>query len=414
MQIDIIVQSKIARPLDPKCFIVCGNSDYIINFSFDEEWAEHEAKTARFEFGGKYIDVVFTGNQCPAPILSNTVAVGIGVFAGDLHTTTPAIINCRKSALCGGGLPAEPAPDVYAQIMEQINAGMLQGAKGEKGDKGDKGDAGSIKFIPVTELPTENIDDSAIYLVPVADSTDENRFTEYVYINGQWEAIGAITVQVDHSEYVKFTDYATTAKAGVAKYYSDYGISITASGYPYIVAAQNAEIDEKTSGYKSLTPKSIDHAVKVGVTTNTETLTNKEKIAVAGWIGTEAQNIGSTLVRRYSSGNIAVPLNPTAEVHATSKYYVDETFAPKISNATGELRVWVSNGKVGYWTSSQSNAASAAPNRYSMYMSETDGDNAVTGYMLTNVPTRDYQSANKKYVDDLIAKLRAEIEALKG
>lgn len=135
MQIDIIVQSKIARPLDPKCYIVCGNSDYIINFSFDEEWEEHDAKTARFAFGGKYIDVVFTGNQCPAPILSDTVAVGIGVFAGNLRTTTPALVNCRKSALCDGGAPAAPAPDVYAQIMELINKAI--GGENEMPDMSD-------------------------------------------------------------------------------------------------------------------------------------------------------------------------------------------------------------------------------------------------------------------------------------
>ena len=75
------------------------------------------------------------------------------------------------------------------------------GPQGPKGEKGERGDAGSIKFIPVNELPTTDIEGSAMYLVPIEDSTEENRFTEYAYIDGKWEVLGAITVNVDPSEY---------------------------------------------------------------------------------------------------------------------------------------------------------------------------------------------------------------------
>ena len=68
--------------------------------------------------------------------------------------------------------------------------------KGGKGDKGDKGDAGVIRFIPVNVLPTEDIDASAIYLLPIADSTEEeNRFTEHVYINGKWKLVYELVAQ---------------------------------------------------------------------------------------------------------------------------------------------------------------------------------------------------------------------------
>ena len=103
--------------------IVCGNSDYVISFNFDDEWAAHHTKTARFIWNGQYQDVVFTGTTCKVPVLSNTTMVAVGVYAGDLSTTTPALIGCDKSILCGGGLPADPAPDVYAQIMELLNDG---------------------------------------------------------------------------------------------------------------------------------------------------------------------------------------------------------------------------------------------------------------------------------------------------
>ena len=87
---------------------------------------------------------------------------------------------------------------------------------GEKGDKGDKGDAGAIKMLIVAELPATGADDT-IYLVPITPDTTGNNYAEYVYINGAWELLGKIGVQVDLTDYVKFTDYATSDKGGVIK-----------------------------------------------------------------------------------------------------------------------------------------------------------------------------------------------------
>lgn len=121
MTIDVIVADKraIAMKHEP---LVCGNSDYIINFAFDAEWADYQTKTARFIFDDRsYTDIIFEGNQCPVPVLKNTHDVIVGVYAGNLHTTTPAYLHAQRSILCGCGSPAEPDPDVYAQIMEKLN-----------------------------------------------------------------------------------------------------------------------------------------------------------------------------------------------------------------------------------------------------------------------------------------------------
>lgn len=118
--ISVDVRNKIATQQN-KAVYVCGNSDYIVRFGFDTEWDEYEKKTARFEYGGKHQDVVFTGNECPVPIISDTYSFNVGVYAGDLCTTTPAYIACKKSILCGAGVPADPVPDVYKQIMALLN-----------------------------------------------------------------------------------------------------------------------------------------------------------------------------------------------------------------------------------------------------------------------------------------------------
>lgn len=86
--------------------IVCGNSKYKIEFTFDEEWDEYPTKKARFIVyrNGRYehIDVEFEGNVCPIPPLSNVADVKIGVYVdGGISTTTAAVIECEKSILCG-------------------------------------------------------------------------------------------------------------------------------------------------------------------------------------------------------------------------------------------------------------------------------------------------------------------------
>ena len=67
--------------------------------------------------------------------------------------------------------------------------------------RGPKGDTGSIKFIVVTGLPTENIDETAIYMKPVESPTGENNFEELIYVNGKWEDLGTPNVAVDLSNY---------------------------------------------------------------------------------------------------------------------------------------------------------------------------------------------------------------------
>ncbi len=121
--INITVREKIAfREADSLPFIVSGNSDYTVAFDFDEEWDKYETKTARFLMGGGYVDVVFDGCECAIPTLSGGGVLEVGVYAGDIHTTTSAEIGVKPCVTsCGEELPA-PTPDVYAQIMEKLNS----------------------------------------------------------------------------------------------------------------------------------------------------------------------------------------------------------------------------------------------------------------------------------------------------
>lgn len=118
--IEIKIAKKIAT-IEGSPVIVCGNSDYLVHFDFDEEWADKTCKTARFAFnkGGliRYLDVIFTGDTVTVPVLADITEVFVGVFSGNLATTTPASIPCELSIRCGTGAPITPTPDQYDQIM---------------------------------------------------------------------------------------------------------------------------------------------------------------------------------------------------------------------------------------------------------------------------------------------------------
>lgn len=127
--------------------IVCGNSDYVVEFDFDEEWDAHSLKTARFKVNGEYTDVVFEGNECSMPIILNSKVVWVGVYAGELSTSTPALVRCKPGILDGEDVPAPPREDVYSQIIElcedavataesvekRANEGEFEGEKGNDG-----------------------------------------------------------------------------------------------------------------------------------------------------------------------------------------------------------------------------------------------------------------------------------------
>lgn len=162
-EMNIIVRDKIATKTDTVNY-VCGNSDYVVNFDFDSEWDAYDTKTAQFNVNGKHIPVVFTGNQCKVPVITNTYAFHVGVFAGDLHTTTAARVPCKKSILCDSGTPDDPPDDVYNQLMEKLNGKLdkNQGAN-NAGKALVIGDDGNV-------VPGE-VHGSGSYTLPVASPT---------------------------------------------------------------------------------------------------------------------------------------------------------------------------------------------------------------------------------------------------
>ena len=118
--IEITIRNKVAR-IASSPIIVGKNKDYIVRFDFDEDWDKYDTKTARFSQDGEYQDIIFAGNECSMPALDGGKVVEVGVYAGDISTTTPAYLKVQKSIIDDDGVPADPQPDVYAQLMERLN-----------------------------------------------------------------------------------------------------------------------------------------------------------------------------------------------------------------------------------------------------------------------------------------------------
>jgi hypothetical protein len=271
---------------------------------------------------------------------------------------------------------SKPSDYIYTETevytVKEMLEDALQEAKDSgdfKGDKGDKGDAGSIKFTIVTELPAEG-DDTAIYLLPSGETSDDNAYDEYIYTNGAWEKIGTTSVEVDLTDYVKKTDYANSANAGVVKAGgTHFGISVRPDGVIQAEYASESEIAKKEAYRKIIAPKFLDYAVKAGMTTNALEWTDEEKASARDLIG--------ALPKMYATTNSILTING-ASSEITLKGYTNEyPFKGK---------VYIPGGS-------------------------GVGDTIVgDGYLVTNIPTRDYQCANKKYVDDAIANSQPNID----
>lgn len=195
-----------------KKLIIGNNADYVAHFSFDEEW-EGVTKTARFiSCKGEHKDVLIENNECtiPCEVLKCGYAK-VGVYSAEM-TTTECEFIVVKSIKDEAGCECEPTPNVYEQLtgkLDAIQAGMasevetyFEDHKDEfKGEKGEKGDAGVVEFIPITEFPTEDINEKAIYLKRVNDPEELNKYEEYIYTNGAWEKIGTASFSGDLSNY---------------------------------------------------------------------------------------------------------------------------------------------------------------------------------------------------------------------
>ena len=107
--------------------IINGNSDYVIEFDFDAEWADLNNKIGIFAYNDAaahkwaYQTVMFSGNTCAVPILRDIHCVYVGVTAGNVRVTTPAKVQCRLSISDYADTEEPPSADVWGQILAKLD-----------------------------------------------------------------------------------------------------------------------------------------------------------------------------------------------------------------------------------------------------------------------------------------------------
>lgn len=170
-QIRIIVRDKVATLEDRSQYLVCGNSDYEVVFDLDADWEGVVAKTAVFVFGETTIFVPFETAVCEGVEIKNATVCAIGLFAGDIKTTTGAAVCCKPSIRDIGGVPSEPSKEVYDEIMALLDKAIQAHTELPVGGK-----AGQVlKKKSDADYDTEWADDKAGEKVDLTEI--ENRLT---------------------------------------------------------------------------------------------------------------------------------------------------------------------------------------------------------------------------------------------
>ena len=347
-------------------------------FEFTEEY-NGLTKEAVFSTCDSTYKVAILNNECTIP--SEVIVEGsilLGVYAYELendelklrYSPTPKYFNIKNGSYREGNDPELPAPSEWERVLALINEaitetnnlnievnkegkvthviltkkdGTTQEVDIEDGKslefnwkgtelgvrvegqsqyeyvdlKGSKGDAGAIKMQIVAELPETGQDDT-IYLVPLEHPDIQgNNYAEYVWVNNQWELLGKIGVQVDLTDYVKFTDYPTNdgTKSGVIKVSSNDGLSInTSNNRLQAVISDYSSYQGKSNSYivgkgtlenvitgKGLINKTVNDLTNYTTTTDMNSLLGN-KLDTSKVVNTNSTTAGETYDVRYING----------------------------------------------------------------------------------------------------------------
>jgi len=88
-----------------------------------------------------------------------------------------------------------------------IRKGSLGKINGQSIENGNNVTIDLTLYKVVNQLPTTDIDENKIYLMPNPAGKDNNTYIEYMYINGVWEKVG------EYQSKMSLEDYYTKEEA---------------------------------------------------------------------------------------------------------------------------------------------------------------------------------------------------------
>lgn len=269
---------ELTFPVDDGRYCFYNNSLYFARTKINtsEEWTpEHWSKsTIENGFSSLYRNLNVFGSVLS---VKYTKPAG-GIPASDLaetyltQETDPTVPSWAKQAQ----KPAYTAAEVGAPTVQEMNTAIGNAI----------GNINSFDMAIVQALPEQDISTHTIYLVPKTGETNDV-YDEYVYINNAWEMIG--NTQIDLSNYVQKTDYATSTTAGIVQFSSTSGFVIGAYGQIFLNPAGPNEIKEHTITYKSITPRMQNQSVFYGLAEAAGDTTQSQSDNAVGTYTTEAK-----------------------------------------------------------------------------------------------------------------------------
>lgn len=206
----------------------------------------------------------------------------------------------------------------------------------------------------VDTLPTENINDTTVYLVPSGEESP-NLYVEWIHVDGEWEELG--TQSVDLTDY--YTKTETDAKFALQSALNSYYTKTEADGryvaktdFSMTSTGQSRANNLPVAVVRALDASSTTTATQAKVVANTIALATGTELdnevnlpmattSKAGCItAEEKEKMGMPRLTAlaYSKTNNGAPIN-------SNDYTTIITLAPAIAQSSGIFLL----GKIGYW-----------------------------------------------------------------
>lgn len=191
-------------------------------------------------------------------------------------------------------------PFTYSDFTEeQLEA--LTGPMGPTGPQGEKGNQGDpFEYEDFTDAQLKKLTGprgptgpqgvrglQGERGLPGKDGYSPVKGTDYWTAADQEQIVDETKSAIGLSEYVTKDYNATYGRLGLIKTSQSKGLGLS-DGLLYVVRAVPTQIASKQDEWCPITPKDLDYAVKVGLTTNEQTLTAEEQAAAQNWLGIRA------------------------------------------------------------------------------------------------------------------------------
>lgn len=222
-------------------------------------------------------------------------------------------------------------------------------------------------FVIGTSLPTENIDENKIYVINSNNTGEENIYSEYIYVNNNWEKIGEFKSDVDLSNYctkdelvtnsIKLSSDIKTDNEDTAKYTSGSTVQSVLSDMHSRLNTINTSLDVAISGGVT----SIQEGVGIDVDDSTKTsplvsikISNDENNALTSGDdnGLYVENLKErlevleNLLSAFTNNSAEIITTKNIGQHAITSINYDETVREEednedivIKNNNGEVKI---------------------------------------------------------------------------